>query len=155
MELTQVVFISTRLPVKDLTSCIYKMRDSSALQSSEIFSQLTLKCRQLLFEYPGVVATCPMFDSRCLLVTCPLGLMSEERFSHLVNTKLGLVLEKQVSTTPALMRDSVSYTLQARLAPAWNKVGDWLLQGRQVIIVIISGTFTILYSPVSPCVQPH
>merc|ERR1719429_863428 len=59
--------------------------------------------------------------------------MSEERFSHLVNTKLGLVLEKQVSTTPALMRDSVSYTLQARLAPAWNKVGDWLLQGRQFL----------------------
>ena len=35
--------------------------------------------------------------------------------------------------SPALLEECLSYTLKARLAPNWNKVGDWFLAGRQFL----------------------
>ena len=35
--------------------------------------------------------------------------------------------------SPALLEECLAYTLKARLAPNWNKVGDWFLAGRQFL----------------------
>ena len=47
--------------------------------------------------------------------------------------KLQLSLCGKIPISTTLLEDTLSYTLRARLAPAWNKVGDWLFGGRQFL----------------------
>ncbi|XP_076470048.1 uncharacterized protein LOC143300333 [Babylonia areolata] len=47
--------------------------------------------------------------------------------------KNGLQPSQPVRVTPGAYQACLRYTLLARLAPAWNKAGDWLIQGRDFL----------------------
>ena len=64
---------------------------------------------------PSRLASCPKFAARCEKVKLPPASRSLHPLS------------------PALLEECLSYTLKARLAPNWNKVGDWFLAGRQFL----------------------
>ena len=64
---------------------------------------------------PSLLASCPKFAARCEKLKLPQASRSLHPLS------------------PALLEECLSYTLKARLAPNWNKVGDWLLGGRQFL----------------------
>ena len=130
MDLQQVVFRSSRLPVSELVCVIYKV--STPPDPGQTFSSLTLKCRKLLFEFAGKVAASPIIDSSCLMVMCPPSLVTNDKYCGLL-TKLQLVLSVQQAVCPGLLAQCLAFTLQAWTAPSWNRVGDWLLQGRNFL----------------------
>ncbi|XP_064611999.1 uncharacterized protein C18orf63-like [Liolophura sinensis] len=91
-----------------------------------------LKCRELIFTEPDIIAT-PSFGDDCSItlilqhsvyVTGRL----QARFQ-----RIGLKASKPSSVTQALFQACMMYTLHAKLAPSWNKAGQWLLQGRDFL----------------------
>ncbi|KAL3859486.1 hypothetical protein ACJMK2_009705, partial [Sinanodonta woodiana] len=43
-------------------------------------------------------------------------------------------VSKPLQVTPAMYQACLRYTLLARIAPLWNKAGDWLVQGRDFLM---------------------
>ena len=47
--------------------------------------------------------------------------------------KLKLTAEAELSCSPETLGRCLKYTVLAKLAPEWNKVGEWLFNGRQFL----------------------
>ena len=47
--------------------------------------------------------------------------------------KLKLVSNSRFPLSPALFEECLLYTFKAKLAPSWNRVGEWLIAGRQFL----------------------
>ncbi|XP_059158795.1 uncharacterized protein C18orf63-like isoform X2 [Physella acuta] len=48
--------------------------------------------------------------------------------------KQGMQLSKPYRVSPYLYQSCLKYTIIAKLAPVWNKAGDWFLQGREFLV---------------------
>ena len=127
----QLIYISHPLDLTNMVCMMYKLPQSKDSSYSP-FTQTTLRCRQLIFDFPGQVLANPLTDTSSILVICSATLQTSTVFSAKVS-KLQLSLCGKIPLSTSLLEDSMSYTLRARLAPAWNKVGDWLLSGRQFL----------------------
>ena len=127
----QLVFISHPLDLSTMVCLMYKLPQSKDSSYSP-FTQTTLRCRQLIFEFGGHVLANPITDTSSILVICLASLQASTVFCSKVD-KLQLSLCGKIPISTTLLEDTISYTLRARLAPAWNKVGDWLLGGRQFL----------------------
>ncbi|XP_078338366.1 uncharacterized protein LOC111137599 isoform X2 [Crassostrea virginica] len=100
--------------------------------SSSTFQPHVIRCRELIFTEPDIIAT-PAFNSdntfhvvlkKVLYNTGKL----QTRFS-----KTGLTSGDPQPVTAALFQSCLHYTLLARIAPCWNKAGQWLIQGRDFL----------------------
>ena len=69
-----------------------------------------------------------------VLVVCPQALSRKDKFLSLCS-KLRLSLSGSLSLSPSLLSSCLSYSLSARLAPHWNRVGSWLLKEHHDIIL--------------------
>ena len=47
--------------------------------------------------------------------------------------KLKLAVNSRFPLSPALFEECLLYTVKAKLAPGWNRVGEWLIAGRQFL----------------------
>ena len=130
MESQYLVFSSNKFTGNDWVCVVYKVNQPP--DTASVFSVLTLKCRQLLFEFAGQVAACPRIDYSSISVICQPQLLASEKFQTVIK-KLQLCLSFQPEVTPSILEECVAYTVSARLAPIWNKVGDWFLSGRQFL----------------------
>ena len=127
----QLVYISHPLDLATMVCLMYKLPQSKDSSYSP-FTQTTLRCRQLIFELAGHVLANPITDTSTILVICLANMQASTVFSNKVD-KLQLSLCGKIPISTSLLEDAMSYTLRARLAPSWNKVGDWLLGGRQFL----------------------
>ncbi|XP_061188468.1 uncharacterized protein LOC133196618 [Saccostrea echinata] len=127
---TPVIVLAECPPLEELiaiTVCITR--------NTHILSNLQphiIRCRELIFTEPEIIAT-PSFNSddtfhvvlkRTLFNNGKL----QARFS-----KIGLQCSDPQTVTPALFQSCIHYTLLARIAPSWNKAGQWLIQGRDFL----------------------
>ena len=71
MEVTDLTFISNKLDTGECTGAMFKLGQTADTSSAASFSAMTLKCRQLLFEFPGLVAACPDPDTSSILAVLP------------------------------------------------------------------------------------
>jgi len=127
----QVVYISHPLDLSSMVCMMLKMprpKDSSVSS----FTQTTLRCRQLIFDFPGHVLASPITDTSTIQVMCLATLHTSNSFTSKLE-KLQLSLCGKIPISTSMLEEAMSYTMMARLSPAWNKVGDWLLGGRQFL----------------------
>jgi len=127
----QVVYISHPLDLSSMVGLMFKMpkpKDSSVSS----FTQTTLRCRQLIFDFPGHILASPVTDTSTIQVMCLATLHTNNAFTSKLE-KLQLSLCGKIPISSSMLEEAMSYTMMARLSPAWNKVGDWLLGGRQFL----------------------
>ena len=94
------------------------------------FHVLMERCRCVLFTFAGEVLVSPQSDH--FLLICEPALSESAKFQQMTE-KICLVVAWSCPVTSTLLADCLTYTLSARLAPEWNKVGGWLLQGRKFL----------------------
>jgi len=129
MSTQELVFTSNRLPLENLLGVIL---NAEASDPSSTFSLVTLKCRQIIFEFAGQIAASPLVDSNSILMIGHPDLLRSDKFKgFLSKLKLSIYFSQQASSGQIV--ECLSYTLASRLAPAWNRVGEWLLSGRQFL----------------------
>nr|XP_034338422.1 uncharacterized protein C18orf63 isoform X2 [Crassostrea gigas] len=129
---TAPVIVLAKCPPLDelltISICITKCLNNT----SSTFQPHVIRCRELIFTEPDIIAT-PAFNSdntfqvvlkKTLYNTGKL----QARFS-----KIGLVAGDPQPVTTALFQSCLHYTLLARIAPSWNKAGQWLIQGRDFL----------------------
>ena len=98
--------------------------------AEELHHVVLERCRCVLFTCSGEVLVSPQSDH--FLLICDPALLEAEQFKRLAG-KISLVEAWSSPVTSQVLAECLSYTLSARLAPEWNKVGGWLLQGRKFL----------------------
>ena len=98
--------------------------------AEDLFHALVERCRYVLFTFPGELLVSPQSDHFLLL--CDPAFPQTEQFQQLAG-KISVVEGWSCPVTSLLMAECLSYTLTARLAPEWNRVGGWLLQGKKFL----------------------
>ncbi|XP_043195196.1 uncharacterized protein C18orf63-like [Amphibalanus amphitrite] len=88
-----------------------------------------LRCRELIFRCPVVLAS-PSDDAEAVLVVVPRAF---SLFPTLAEMRARVLGERPAG--PDDFACCLRYTLQAKLAPQWNVVGELLLQGRDFLQV--------------------
>ncbi|KAK7500197.1 hypothetical protein BaRGS_00008420 [Batillaria attramentaria] len=91
-----------------------------------------LKCRETIFTEPGVMASPSPDFFDCFNVVMPQSLYKTGRLqTRMKNNQLQV--SSAFRATPSVYQACLHYTMLARLAPLWNKAGDWLIQGRDFL----------------------
>lgn len=102
------------------------------LQQSSAVQPHILKCREIIFTEPSIIAT-PAYDvNNALHVVMEQSLFKTGRLQARFQ-KIGLEISKPTMVSHAMYQSCLRYTLVARIAPNWNKTGEWLIQGRDFL----------------------
>jgi len=130
---SQFVYISSPLDFSSMVCLRYPSSSSSDPATSD-FSLTTMRCRQLIFQFSSQLIACPRTEENAVLVVCPNSLASCPQLA-IKCEKLKLKVESRSGfpLSPALFEECLMYTLMARIAPSWNKVGEFLIGGRQFL----------------------
>eukprot|EP00794_Sanderia_malayensis_P019009 gene19009-20921_t len=84
-------------------------------------------CRELIFTEPDIILSPQMdYPDRIVII-----LQKEKLYSEHFTVKLkalGVELQNEVDVTPELFQYCLAFTLRHRLAPLWNKIGDFMVQ---------------------------
>ncbi|KAK2188961.1 hypothetical protein NP493_119g08023 [Ridgeia piscesae] len=91
-----------------------------------------IRCRELIFTEQDILATPSLGHGHSVQIVMPQSLYKTGRLQSRFQ-KMGLQAEKPRRVTPAIFQSCYRYTLLAKLAPGWNKVGDYLVQGRDFV----------------------
>ncbi|BFZ13380.1 hypothetical protein BsWGS_16419 [Bradybaena similaris] len=91
------------------------------------------KCREIIFTEPDVIASPSSDLDACFNIVMQQSLFKSGRVQARLQ-KLGCQLSKPYRVLPSLYQACLHYTLLARLAPTWNRAGEWLLQGRDFLM---------------------
>ncbi|CAC5403084.1 unnamed protein product [Mytilus coruscus] len=131
---TSVVLFADPPALDDL--CVISVCVNKILQtvpSTSRFQIQTIKCREIIFTEPDVIAS-PSFELESIFhVVLQQALFKTGRLQTRFQ-KLGLEISKPSFVTPAQYQSCLRYTLLAKLAPNWNKAGQWLIQGRDFLM---------------------
>ncbi|XP_071176051.1 uncharacterized protein C18orf63-like [Mytilus edulis] len=131
---TSVVLFADPPALDDLcviSVCVNKLLQS--VPSTSRFQIQTIKCREIIFTEPDVIAS-PSFELESIFhVVLQQALFKTGRLQARFQ-KLGLEISKAFLVTPAQYQSCLRYTLLAKLAPNWNKAGQWLIQGRDFLM---------------------
>ncbi|CAG2232809.1 unnamed protein product [Mytilus edulis] len=133
-NITSVVLFADPPALDDL--CVISVCVNKLLQtvpSTSRFQIQTIKCREIIFTEPDVIAS-PSFELESIFhVVLQQALFKTGRLQARFQ-KLGLEISKPSLVTPAQYQSCLRYTLLAKLAPNWNKAGQWLIQGRDFLM---------------------
>ncbi|XP_046328623.2 uncharacterized protein C18orf63-like [Haliotis rufescens] len=128
-----VVLFASPPPLEEL--CAITVTLSSGITFSQIASTWQpqiMKCREIIFTEPDILAT-PAFDvENCFSVVLQQSLFKTGRLQNRFQ-KIGLETSKPFRVTPALYQSCLRYTVTAKIAPTWNKAGEWMVQGRDFL----------------------
>ncbi|XP_071497394.1 uncharacterized protein [Diadema antillarum] len=91
-----------------------------------------LKCRQLIFTEPRVLASPSLPDGGYISVVCSRAFWSTGKLQEKCQ-KMSLQYGEPKKVYAAVFQVCFCYTLKAKLAPLWNKVGEYYVQGRDFI----------------------
>ncbi|XP_062847226.1 uncharacterized protein C18orf63-like isoform X2 [Trichomycterus rosablanca] len=123
-----------RVPdLRKLCSVFLSFHSSSyAADAGELRNNQVKTCRQLLHLYSDIIA-CPVLGAYggitvvMAITFFKKGVIQIYAQSH----SLQIGLPQQV--LPSMFQTCLSYSLTARLAPNWNKVGQYLIEGRDFL----------------------
>ncbi|XP_049856962.1 uncharacterized protein C18orf63-like isoform X1 [Schistocerca gregaria] len=129
-----VVFASVPKP-SDLCCIVAKVnvsekRDSSAKSD---YQWQILKCRQLIFSVPEIIASPVLGSQGWIYVITTKGNKAAGRLDiHL--QKFGLIEQGPIHLSNSIYEACLRYTLVAHIAPLWNQVDTYLVQGRDFLL---------------------
>ncbi|XP_052229839.1 uncharacterized protein C18orf63-like isoform X2 [Dreissena polymorpha] len=97
------------------------------------FQPQVIKCREFIFTEPEVIGTpsADINDHSFHLVT-NVSLIQSGKIQNRLS-RIGLQVSSPYSVSTELYQACLQYTITARLSPAWNKAGPWLIQGRDFL----------------------
>ncbi|KAK0061793.1 hypothetical protein Bpfe_008708 [Biomphalaria pfeifferi] len=102
------------------------------IATSSVLQLHIVKCREIIFTEPDVIAS-PVFGlENTFNVILQQTLFKTGKLQARLQ-KQGMKFSKPYRVVLAVYQECLRYTLTARLAPAWNKVADWYIQGRDFL----------------------
>ncbi|XP_072169420.1 uncharacterized protein [Diadema setosum] len=136
-DLSQLCAITCRVPDSDSdatpSSLSTQASSNSHSQQPNRGNQSTvLKCRQLIFTEPRVLASPSLPDGGYISVVCSRAFWSTGKLQEKCQ-KMSLQYGEPKKVYAAVFQVCFCYTLKAKLAPLWNKVGEYYVQGRDFI----------------------
>nr|XP_054748659.1 uncharacterized protein C18orf63-like isoform X2 [Lytechinus pictus] len=109
---------------------IHISRDTNEVGQSN--SKPTLKCRELIFTESNVLASPSLQDEGCIYVIITSEFWQSGKLQERCQ-KMNLQVGNPIRVIPAVFQACFTYTIKAKLAPLWNKVGEYYIQGRDFI----------------------
>ncbi|XP_070277655.1 uncharacterized protein C18orf63 homolog [Myotis yumanensis] len=112
--------------------CAVKIILHNGVADTEIRSTQIKMCRQLLFLHQDIlVSPVPGIFSQ-IWVVMAIPFYKAGKLNAYIE-KYGAKVEAPRRVIPVILQNCLSYSLTARLAPAWNKTGHLLVQGREFL----------------------
>ncbi|KAK1136557.1 hypothetical protein K0M31_001103 [Melipona bicolor] len=145
--------------INDLRCAICKIdfievHDSSA---KSYFHWQTLKCRLLIHLISDVIASPILGTERCIFVIGYKKFFEAGKLERILKN-FKLVYQGLRSVTMELYKNCLIYTIQTKISPLWNKVGDYFVQGKNFYNFVegIRGLkLDILMKENNMCLQLH
>ncbi|XP_034374419.1 uncharacterized protein C18orf63 homolog [Arvicanthis niloticus] len=112
--------------------CAVQIILSSSVEELDIRSTQIKMCRQLLLLHEDIL-TAPVpgiLNQISIVMSIPF--FKSGRLNAYIE-KYGAKMEAPQRVTPAILQNCLSYSLTAKLAPAWNRTGHLLVQGRDFL----------------------
>ncbi|CAD7679217.1 unnamed protein product [Nyctereutes procyonoides] len=112
--------------------CAVKIILSNQVADTEIRSTQMKMCRQLLYMHQDIlVSPVPGILSQ-IWVVMAIPFYKAGKLNAYIE-KCGAKVEAPQRVIPVILQNCLSYSLMSRLAPAWNKTGHLLVQGREFL----------------------
>ncbi|XP_069424922.1 uncharacterized protein C18orf63 homolog [Ovis canadensis] len=112
--------------------CAVKIILSNRVADTEIRSRQMKICRQLLFLHQDILTSpVPGIFTQIWVVMAITFYKAGKLNAYLEKYEAKVEAPQQV--IPVILQNCLSYSLTARLAPAWNKAGHLLIQGREFL----------------------
>lgn len=92
-----------------------------------------LCCRELIFTEPKVLVSPLMEGRNQLFLITPKPTSESPRFQELLQ-RLNIQIAEPVTLTRNVFQFCFSFTMRQKLAPLWNKAGEFLVQGRDFML---------------------
>ncbi|GAB1301915.1 Predicted gene, 17266 [Apodemus speciosus] len=107
--------------------CAVQIILSSRVAETDIRSTQIKTCRQLLFLHEDILTAPVPGILNQISVVMSIPFFKSGRLNAYIE-KYGAKMEAPQRVTPAILQNCLSYSLVARLAPAWNRTGHLLVQ---------------------------
>ncbi|XP_078689239.1 uncharacterized protein LOC144920764 [Branchiostoma floridae x Branchiostoma belcheri] len=111
---------------------VSKASTSNGAATGKFQLQIT-KCRELIFTEAGILASPSVDDYDTINIIVQSSIYESGKLKPRFE-KMNLSVSEVSDVTLSLLQSCLMYTIVARLAPNWNKVGDILVQGRDFLM---------------------
>ncbi|XP_023399495.1 uncharacterized protein C18orf63 homolog [Loxodonta africana] len=112
--------------------CVVRIILSNGVADTEIRSTQMKMCRQLLFLHQDILTSPVPGILNQIWVVMAIPFYKAGKLSAYAE-KCGAKVEAPQRVIPVILQNCLSYSLTARLAPAWNKTGHLLVQGKDFL----------------------
>ncbi|XP_073069324.1 uncharacterized protein C18orf63 homolog isoform X3 [Manis javanica] len=112
--------------------CAVRIILSNGMADTEIRSTQMKMCRQLLFLHQDILASPVPGILSQIWVVMAIPFYTAGKLNSYIE-KYGAKVEAPQRVIPVILQNCLSYSLTARLAPAWNKTGHVLVKGREFL----------------------
>ncbi|XP_006187912.1 uncharacterized protein C18orf63 homolog [Camelus ferus] len=112
--------------------CAVRIIMSNEVVDTEIRSTQLKICRQLLFLYQDIFTSPVPGIFTQIWVVMAIPFYKAGKLNAYIE-KYGAKMEAPQRVIPLILQSCLSYSLTARLAPTWNKMGHLLVQGREFL----------------------
>ncbi|KAL3181272.1 hypothetical protein MRX96_008769 [Rhipicephalus microplus] len=117
----------------DNLECVTLVYDDYELSREASRQRHIYKTRELIFSESHVTAAPVLQAPYSVMATIPKSLLDSEPFRQLLEAMELRVCSRQ-RALPQDFQTCLTYTMVALVAPAWNKVGRYLCQGRDFLV---------------------
>ncbi|XP_033031667.1 uncharacterized protein C18orf63 homolog [Trachypithecus francoisi] len=112
--------------------CAVRIILSNKVADTEIRTIQMKMCRQLLFLHQDILASPVSGLLNQIWVVMAIPFYKARKLNAYVE-KYGAKMEAPQRVIPVILQNCLSYSFTARLAPAWNRTGHLLIQGRDFL----------------------
>uniref|UniRef100_D3Z8L1 Similar to human chromosome 18 open reading frame 63 n=2 Tax=Rattus norvegicus TaxID=10116 RepID=D3Z8L1_RAT len=112
--------------------CTVQITLSGRVAEIDIRSTQIKMCRQLLLSHEDILTAPVPGILNQISVVMSIPFFKSGRLNAYIE-KYEAKMEAPQRVTPAILQNCLSYSLMARLAPAWNRTGHLLVQGRDFL----------------------
>ncbi|XP_070941279.1 uncharacterized protein C18orf63 homolog [Macaca nemestrina] len=112
--------------------CAVRIILSNKVADTEIRTIQMKMCRQLLFLHQDILASPVSGILNQIWVVMAIPFYKARKLNAYVE-KYGAKMEAPQRVIPVILQNCLSYSFTARLAPAWNRTGHLLIQGRDFL----------------------
>ncbi|XP_074646942.1 uncharacterized protein LOC141902905 [Tubulanus polymorphus] len=123
-----MVFFANHPNLASLLTISLTINNAKKSPSPKLQPQV-IKCRELIFTEPDIIASPELGDENRIYLIMQRKLYETGRLQAKFQ-KMSLDASKPLPVIAACYKTCLMYTLLAKLAPNWNKVGSLLVQGR-------------------------
>ncbi|XP_037505375.1 uncharacterized protein LOC119381671 [Rhipicephalus sanguineus] len=120
-------------PNFDTLQCVTLVRGDDEVSIETSRQEHIYKARELIFRERQVIATPVLQVPYSVLAITQKSLLDSEPFRQRLESMRLRVCSRQ-RVLPREFQSCLSYTMLALLAPAWNRVGPYLCQGREFLV---------------------